>query len=94
MLRIGGPNGPGPSGSPGARNFYLPTASFAWMSWLTLERTMREADSVDTLNRSEQIEPDLERLITKRHEQRVSEEQGRVEDLWAESVRRPFRNGP
>ncbi len=33
------------------------------------------------------VEKDLDRLITKRHDQRVSEEQGRIEDGWAESVR-------
>lgn len=33
------------------------------------------------------VESDLDRLITKRHQKRVSEEQGRVEDGWAESVR-------
>ena len=38
--------------------------------------------------RTEQIESDLNRLIEKRHDQRVSEEQGRIEDEWAESCRR------
>ncbi len=42
---------------------------------------------VDTVARSEQVEADLDRLITKRHDQRVSEEQGRIEDGWTESVR-------
>ena len=38
--------------------------------------------------RGAQVEAELDRLITKRHETRVSEEQRRVEDGWAESVRR------
>ena len=33
--------GPGESGSPDARNFHLAGASFTWMNWLTLARTMR-----------------------------------------------------
>jgi hypothetical protein len=37
--------------------------------------------------RSEAVESDLDRLITRRHDQRVSEEQGRIEDGWAESAR-------
>ena len=43
---------------------------------------------MDTVTRGEMVESDLDRLITKRHDQRVSEEQGRVEDGWAECVRR------
>ena len=43
---------------------------------------------MDTVSRSEQVESDLDRLITKRHAERVSEEQARIEDGWAESVRR------
>ena len=43
---------------------------------------------MDTVSRSEQVESDLDRLITKRYDRRASEEQQRVEDLWAESVRR------
>ena len=37
--------------------------------------------------RGETVESDLTRLIEKRHDQRVSEEQSRIEDGWAESVR-------
>jgi hypothetical protein len=48
---------------------------------------MRGADSVDSVTRGEMVEADLDRLITRRHDQRVSEEQGRIEDGWAESVR-------
>ncbi len=48
---------------------------------------MRVADSVDTLSRGEMVESELDRLITKRLETRVSEEQRRLEDAWAESVR-------
>ncbi len=33
------------------------------------------------------VESELDGLICRRHETRVSEEQGRVEDGWAESVR-------
>lgn len=42
---------------------------------------------MDTVGR-EQVEADLDRLITKRHDQRVNKEQGRIEDGWVESVRR------
>ena len=42
---------------------------------------------MDTVSRGEMVESDLDRLITGRYAQRVSEEQGRVENLWAESVR-------
>ena len=43
---------------------------------------------MDTKTRGEQVEADLDRLITKRHDLRMaSEEQTRIEDGWAESVR-------
>ncbi len=41
------------------------------------------------ISRSEQVETDLDRLIEKRHDQRVlSEGERAAEELWAESVRR------
>jgi hypothetical protein len=41
------------------------------------------------ITRGEQVESDLDRLIEKRHDQRVlSEGERRMEELWAESVRR------
>ena len=44
---------------------------------------------MDTVSRSEQVESDLDRLITKRHDQRATEGAHKPsEDLWAESVRR------
>ena len=43
---------------------------------------------MDTVTRGETIESELDGLIRRRHDQRLSEEQGRVEDGWAESVRR------
>jgi len=43
---------------------------------------------VNTVARGEQVEADLDRLITKRHDLRMaSEEQTHIEDGWAESVR-------
>ena len=43
---------------------------------------------MDTVSRGEMVKSDLGRLITKRHDQRLSEEQSRLEDGWAESCRR------
>jgi hypothetical protein len=41
------------------------------------------------ISRSEQVETDLDRLIERRHDQRVlSEGERPAEELWAESVRR------
>jgi hypothetical protein len=41
------------------------------------------------ISRSEHVETDLDRLIEKRHDQRVQTEgERRAEELWAESVRR------
>ena len=45
------------------------------------------ADSLDTVARTEMVESELDGLIRRRHETRVSEEQGRIEDGWAPSVR-------
>ena len=42
---------------------------------------------MDTVSRGEMVESELDGLIRRRHDQRVSEEQGRIEDGWAESVR-------
>jgi hypothetical protein len=41
------------------------------------------------ISRSEQVETDLDRLIEKRHDQRVlSEDERAAEELWQENVRR------
>jgi hypothetical protein len=41
------------------------------------------------ISRSEQVETDLDRLIERRHDQRVQTEgERRAEELWQESVRR------
>jgi hypothetical protein len=42
---------------------------------------------VDTVSRGEMVESELDVLIRRRHDQRVSEEQGRIENGWAESAR-------
>jgi hypothetical protein len=43
------------------------------------------------ISRSEQVETDLDRLIQRRHDQRVQTEGERLEEeLWAESERRYF----
>jgi hypothetical protein len=50
--------------------------------------TKDETKQVD-ISRSEQVETDLDRLIERRHDQRVlSEGERATEALWAESVRR------
>ena len=49
-----------------------------------------ERKQVD-ISRSEQVETDLDRLIQRRHDQRVlSEGERAAEELWAESERRYF----
>jgi hypothetical protein len=41
------------------------------------------------VERAERVEVDLDRLITRRHDQRVKDEtERRAEELWKESVRR------
>ncbi len=48
---------------------------------------MKRADSVDTVSRGEMVEAELDAMIRRRHEKRVSGEQGRIEDGWVPSVR-------
>jgi hypothetical protein len=55
------------------------------------ERRGDERDGVDSVTRGEMVEGDLNRLIEKRHNQRVQSEGERVaEELWGESERRYF----
>jgi hypothetical protein len=50
--------------------------------------TIGEEQDLD-VERAERVEADLDRLITRRHDQRVKDEaERRAEGLWEESVRR------
>jgi hypothetical protein len=82
-----GPARPRPSGIPDSVEKILPLRP---NGCLTIGEE-RDLDVARDVERAERVEADLDRLITRRHDQRVKDEGERqAEEAWAESERRYF----